>query len=305
MILKAPFRTTGTLRVCPASLSGAGRRPCPPPGSWTTSYRGTCRRHRTSSAFRTGSATFMNREHGDWAVLQHAFRHPSGIGTAPRPTRRTTKGDDTSTRDLTTEVVVVIGTTAAAGSSLTHRPNNDGRNTDWWPGMAEGDAAARPAPGVDLLAIDHPGWAAVVAESVPGASLRGVSRIGGGTSAETFAVETTDGASRGQAVPASASRCGPVRVGAASLRPAGGRSGAAAARPRHRGPLVRHAGVRHDPPRRPARTSVPETSTDGSSSSRPHSSPSTPPKPPAPTARCCVRRRPSPGGRPSYAVRAR
>lgn len=59
--------------------------------------------------------------------------------------------------------------------------------------MAKGDAA-RPAGGVDLMASDHPGWTAVVAQSVPGASVRGVCRIGGGTSAETFAVETTDGA---------------------------------------------------------------------------------------------------------------
>ena len=43
------------------------------------------------------------------------------------------------------------------------------------------------------MASDHPGWTAVVAESVPGASVRGVCRIGGGTSAEAFAVETTAG----------------------------------------------------------------------------------------------------------------
>ncbi|MBM7791141.1 phosphotransferase family protein [Tenggerimyces flavus] len=40
---------------------------------------------------------------------------------------------------------------------------------------------------------DGPGWAAVIAESVPGASVRGVSRVGGGVVAETFAVDTSDG----------------------------------------------------------------------------------------------------------------
>ncbi|MEQ7010567.1 aminoglycoside phosphotransferase family protein [Actinopolymorpha sp. B17G11] len=45
----------------------------------------------------------------------------------------------------------------------------------------------------DLMASDHPGWAAVVAETVPCASVRGGCRIGGGMAAETFAIETTDG----------------------------------------------------------------------------------------------------------------
>jgi aminoglycoside phosphotransferase (APT) family kinase protein len=44
-----------------------------------------------------------------------------------------------------------------------------------------------------MMASDHPGWAAVVSESVPGASVREVSRIGGGMAAETFAIDTTDG----------------------------------------------------------------------------------------------------------------
>ena len=44
------------------------------------------------------------------------------------------------------------------------------------------------------MASDHPGWTAVVAESVPGASVRGVCRIGGGMAAETFAIDTSDGA---------------------------------------------------------------------------------------------------------------
>jgi aminoglycoside phosphotransferase (APT) family kinase protein len=60
--------------------------------------------------------------------------------------------------------------------------------------MAKGDATARPARGVDLMASDLPGWTAVIAESVPGASVRGVRRLGGGVEAETFAIETTDGA---------------------------------------------------------------------------------------------------------------
>lgn len=37
-------------------------------------------------------------------------------------------------------------------------------------------------------------WAPVIAESVPGASVLGVSRIGGGVEAETFAIDTTAGA---------------------------------------------------------------------------------------------------------------
>jgi aminoglycoside phosphotransferase (APT) family kinase protein len=51
-----------------------------------------------------------------------------------------------------------------------------------------------PVGGVDPMAVDHPGWTAAVAESVPGASVRGVRRIGGGMAAETFAIDTTDGA---------------------------------------------------------------------------------------------------------------
>lgn len=43
------------------------------------------------------------------------------------------------------------------------------------------------------MASDHPGWTAVVVESMPGASVHGVSRIGGGSAAETFAVETSGG----------------------------------------------------------------------------------------------------------------
>lgn len=58
--------------------------------------------------------------------------------------------------------------------------------------MATGEVA-RSARGADLTASDHPGWAAVVAASVPGASVRGVSRLGGGSAAETFAVETSGG----------------------------------------------------------------------------------------------------------------
>lgn len=44
------------------------------------------------------------------------------------------------------------------------------------------------------MAGDNLGWTAVIAESVPGASVRGVRRIGGGLAAETFAIDTTDGA---------------------------------------------------------------------------------------------------------------
>jgi aminoglycoside phosphotransferase (APT) family kinase protein len=44
------------------------------------------------------------------------------------------------------------------------------------------------------MASDLPGWTAVIAETMPGASVRRVYRIGGGVEAETFAVETTDGA---------------------------------------------------------------------------------------------------------------
>jgi aminoglycoside phosphotransferase (APT) family kinase protein len=43
------------------------------------------------------------------------------------------------------------------------------------------------------MASDLVGWAAVIADSVPGASVRRVHRIGGGLAAETFAVDTTDG----------------------------------------------------------------------------------------------------------------
>ena len=42
------------------------------------------------------------------------------------------------------------------------------------------------------MATDPHGWAAVVAESVPGAAVRQVHRLGGGIAAETFAVDTTD-----------------------------------------------------------------------------------------------------------------
>jgi Phosphotransferase enzyme family len=60
--------------------------------------------------------------------------------------------------------------------------------------MAQGDATARSTRGVGLMASELPGWTAVIAESVPGASVRGVRRLGGGVEAETFAIETTDGA---------------------------------------------------------------------------------------------------------------
>ncbi|MGH8882708.1 MAG: phosphotransferase family protein, partial [Stackebrandtia sp.] len=40
---------------------------------------------------------------------------------------------------------------------------------------------------------DLAGWTTVVAESMPGASIRQVCRLGGGAAAETFAIDTTDG----------------------------------------------------------------------------------------------------------------
>lgn len=55
-------------------------------------------------------------------------------------------------------------------------------------------AAARSAGGVDLMASNLPGWTAVIAESLPGASVRGVRRLGGGVAAESFAIDTTAGA---------------------------------------------------------------------------------------------------------------
>ncbi|MEQ4205791.1 phosphotransferase [Actinopolymorpha sp. B9G3] len=44
------------------------------------------------------------------------------------------------------------------------------------------------------MASDLPEWTAVIAEIVPGASVRGVSHLGGGAAAETFAIDTTAGA---------------------------------------------------------------------------------------------------------------
>lgn len=44
-----------------------------------------------------------------------------------------------------------------------------------------------------MLASDPLGWAAVIADSAPGASIRRVSRLGGGIAAETFAIETSAG----------------------------------------------------------------------------------------------------------------
>jgi aminoglycoside phosphotransferase (APT) family kinase protein len=41
---------------------------------------------------------------------------------------------------------------------------------------------------------DLRGWTAVIADSAPGASVRGVCRLGGGAVAETFAIDTTNGA---------------------------------------------------------------------------------------------------------------
>jgi aminoglycoside phosphotransferase (APT) family kinase protein len=58
--------------------------------------------------------------------------------------------------------------------------------------MAQGDAAVRSTCGGDLMAADHPGWTAVIADSVPDASVSGVRRLGGGVEAETFAIDTTD-----------------------------------------------------------------------------------------------------------------
>jgi aminoglycoside phosphotransferase (APT) family kinase protein len=43
------------------------------------------------------------------------------------------------------------------------------------------------------MASDLVGWAAVIAETLPGASIRQVRRLGGGVVAETFAVDATDG----------------------------------------------------------------------------------------------------------------
>ncbi len=59
--------------------------------------------------------------------------------------------------------------------------------------MARGDAADGPDFGVDLAAGDRLGWTAAIAESVPGAAVRNVQRIGGGTTAETYAIDTTGG----------------------------------------------------------------------------------------------------------------
>ena len=44
-----------------------------------------------------------------------------------------------------------------------------------------------------MISGDLREWTAVIAECAPGASVRGVRRLGGGLSAETFSVDTTDG----------------------------------------------------------------------------------------------------------------
>lgn len=59
--------------------------------------------------------------------------------------------------------------------------------------MAGGRVAGRPEAGSGLSAGFGPGWAAATAESLPGAALREVRRLGGGTTAETFVLDTSGG----------------------------------------------------------------------------------------------------------------